>query len=43
MVSLDYANLLGYFLVYFYTVLTVCYSFRLCYYTLCGGFILTTF
>jgi len=42
-VSLDYVNLLGYFLFYFSTGLTVCYSFRLFYYTLCGDFNLTTF
>nr|YP_009250305.1 NADH dehydrogenase subunit 5 [Panchlora nivea]AMW91060.1 NADH dehydrogenase subunit 5 [Panchlora nivea] len=43
MVSLDYVNLLGYFLFYFSTGLTVCYSFRLFYYTLCGDFNLTSF
>nr|AVN67491.1 NADH dehydrogenase subunit 5 [Panchlora nivea] len=43
MVSLDYVNLLGYFLFYFSTGLTVCYSFRLFYYTLCGDFNLTAF
>ena len=41
--SIDYVNLLGYFLFYFSTGLTVCYSFRLFYYTLCGDFNLTTF
>nr|AVN68252.1 NADH dehydrogenase subunit 5 [Rhabdoblatta sp. RHA] len=43
MVSLNYLNLLGFFLFYFSTGLTVCYSFRLFYYTLCGDFNLTTF
>ena len=42
-VSIDYVNLLGYFLFYFSTGLTVCYSFRLFYYTLCRDFNLTTF
>nr|AVN67976.1 NADH dehydrogenase subunit 5 [Neolaxta sp. B107] len=43
MVSLNYLNVFGYFLFYFSTGLTVCYSFRLFYYTLCGDFNLTTF
>ena len=42
-VYLDYVNLLGYFLFYFSTGLTLCYSFRLFYYTLCGDFNLPTF
>ena len=41
MVSLDFVNLLGYFLFDFSTGLTVCYSFRLFYYTLYGDFNLT--
>nr|YP_010946824.1 NADH dehydrogenase subunit 5 [Rhabdoblatta atra]WGO57581.1 NADH dehydrogenase subunit 5 [Rhabdoblatta atra] len=43
MVSLNYMNIFGFFLFYFSTGLTVCYSFRLFYYTLCGDFNLTTF
>nr|YP_010946486.1 NADH dehydrogenase subunit 5 [Cyrtonotula maculosa]WGO57204.1 NADH dehydrogenase subunit 5 [Cyrtonotula maculosa] len=43
MVSLNYLNIFGFFLFYFSTGLTVCYSFRLFYYTLCGDFNLTTF
>nr|UEV86529.1 NADH dehydrogenase subunit 5 [Periplaneta lateralis] len=38
MVSLSYMNIFGFFLFYFSTGLTVCYSFRLFYYTLCGDF-----
>nr|YP_005351198.1 NADH dehydrogenase subunit 5 [Periplaneta americana]ADD71933.1 NADH dehydrogenase subunit 5 [Periplaneta americana] len=38
MVSLSYMNMFGFFLFYFSTGLTVCYSFRLFYYTLCGDF-----
>ena len=41
MVSLDYVNLLSYFLFYFSTGFTVFYSFCLFYYTLCGDFNLT--
>lgn len=37
-VSLRYVNIFGFFLFYFSTGLTVCYSFRLFYYTLCGDF-----
>nr|WGO58010.1 NADH dehydrogenase subunit 5 [Rhabdoblatta densimaculata] len=43
MVSLNYMNIFGFFLFYFSTGLTVCYSFRLFYYTLCGDFNLTNF
>nr|WGO57984.1 NADH dehydrogenase subunit 5 [Pseudophoraspis clavellata] len=43
MVSLSYMNMFGFFLFFFSTGLTVCYSFRLFYYTLCGNFNLTTF
>nr|YP_010946837.1 NADH dehydrogenase subunit 5 [Rhabdoblatta marginata]WGO57594.1 NADH dehydrogenase subunit 5 [Rhabdoblatta marginata] len=43
MVSLSYLNIFGFFLFYFSTGLTVCYSFRLFYYTLCGDFNLVTF
>nr|WGO58075.1 NADH dehydrogenase subunit 5 [Rhabdoblatta omei] len=43
MVSLSYLNMIGFFLFYFSTGLTVCYSLRLFYYTLCGDFNLTTF
>nr|YP_010946330.1 NADH dehydrogenase subunit 5 [Anisolampra panfilovi]WGO57048.1 NADH dehydrogenase subunit 5 [Anisolampra panfilovi] len=43
MVSMSYLNTFGFFLFYFSTGLTVCYSFRLFYYTLCGDFNLTTF
>lgn len=38
MVSLRYVNIFGFFLFFFSTGLTVCYSFRLFYYTLCGDF-----
>nr|YP_010621000.1 NADH dehydrogenase subunit 5 [Periplaneta constricta]WAX39383.1 NADH dehydrogenase subunit 5 [Periplaneta constricta] len=38
MVSLSYINVFGFFLFFFSTGLTVCYSFRLFYYTLCGDF-----
>nr|AVN67672.1 NADH dehydrogenase subunit 5 [Symploce macroptera] len=43
MVSLNYVNIFGFFLFYFSTGLTVCYSFRLFYYTLCGDFNLSSF
>nr|AVN67943.1 NADH dehydrogenase subunit 5 [Parcoblatta uhleriana] len=43
MVSMSYLNMFGFFLFYFSTGLTVCYSFRLFYYTLCGDFNLTSF
>nr|WGO58023.1 NADH dehydrogenase subunit 5 [Rhabdoblattella disparis] len=42
-VSLSYLNLFGFFLFYFSTGLTVCYSLRLFYYTLYGDYNLTTF
>nr|AVN67705.1 NADH dehydrogenase subunit 5 [Deropeltis paulinoi] len=38
MVSFSYINMFGFFLFFFSTGLTVCYSFRLFYYTLCGDF-----
>nr|YP_009373410.1 NADH dehydrogenase subunit 5 [Neostylopyga rhombifolia]AQD17631.1 NADH dehydrogenase subunit 5 [Neostylopyga rhombifolia] len=38
MVSLSYTNIFGFYLFFFSTGLTVCYSFRLFYYTLCGDF-----
>nr|AVN67716.1 NADH dehydrogenase subunit 5 [Eurycotis decipiens] len=38
MISLSYMNMFGFFLFFFSTGLTVCYSFRLFYYTLCGDF-----
>nr|AVN67639.1 NADH dehydrogenase subunit 5 [Parcoblatta divisa] len=43
MVSMSYLNIFSFFLFYFSTGLTVCYSFRLFYYTLCGDFNLTSF
>nr|WGO57932.1 NADH dehydrogenase subunit 5 [Episymploce sundaica] len=43
MVSLSYVNIFGFFLFYFSTGLTVCYSLRLFYYTLCGDFNLSSF
>nr|YP_010946408.1 NADH dehydrogenase subunit 5 [Haplosymploce aurantiaca]WGO57126.1 NADH dehydrogenase subunit 5 [Haplosymploce aurantiaca] len=43
MVSLSYVNMFGFFLFYFSTGLTVCYSFRLFYYVLCGDFNLSSF
>nr|YP_054490.1 NADH dehydrogenase subunit 5 [Periplaneta fuliginosa]BAD32636.1 NADH dehydrogenase subunit 5 [Periplaneta fuliginosa] len=42
MVSLSYINIFGFFLFFFSTGLTVCYSFRLFYYTLCGDFNMLT-
>nr|QZP41172.1 NADH dehydrogenase subunit 5 [Geoscapheus dilatatus] len=38
MVSFSYLNILGFFLFYFSTGLTVCYSYRLFYYSMCGDF-----
>nr|WGO58179.1 NADH dehydrogenase subunit 5 [Centrocolumna ericea] len=43
MVLLSYSNMFGMFLFYFSTGLTVCYSFRLFYYTLCGDYNLSSF
>nr|YP_010946954.1 NADH dehydrogenase subunit 5 [Sigmella ectobioides]WGO57711.1 NADH dehydrogenase subunit 5 [Sigmella ectobioides] len=43
MVSMNYVNVFGFFLFYFSTGLTVCYSFRLFYYVLCGDFNLSSF
>nr|URX52670.1 NADH dehydrogenase subunit 5 [Glyptotermes nr. iridipennis] len=43
MVSLSYVNLIGFLLFFVSTGLTVCYSFRLFYYTFCGDFNLSTF
>nr|QZP41042.1 NADH dehydrogenase subunit 5 [Geoscapheus dilatatus] len=43
MVSFSYLNILGFFLFYFSTGLTVCYTFRLFYYSMCGDFNLSTF
>nr|YP_010166732.1 NADH dehydrogenase subunit 5 [Oreodytes scitulus]QRV62836.1 NADH dehydrogenase subunit 5 [Oreodytes scitulus] len=37
-VSMGYLNMLMYFLFFFSTGLTVCYSFRLCYYSITGDF-----
>nr|AVN67461.1 NADH dehydrogenase subunit 5 [Gyna capucina] len=42
-VSLSYVNMFGFFLFYVSTGLTVCYTLRLFYYSLCGDFNLTTF
>nr|AVN68160.1 NADH dehydrogenase subunit 5 [Ectoneura hanitschi] len=42
-VSLNYLNMFGYFLFFISTGLTVSYSFRLFYYTLCGDFNLGSF
>nr|UQJ73610.1 NADH dehydrogenase subunit 5 [Potthastia sp. 4XL] len=38
MVSLSYVNMFSFFLYFFSTGLTVCYSFRLVFYSLTGGF-----
>nr|YP_010621013.1 NADH dehydrogenase subunit 5 [Periplaneta japonica]WAX39396.1 NADH dehydrogenase subunit 5 [Periplaneta japonica] len=38
LVSLSYINVFSFFLFFFSTGLTVCYSLRLFYYTLCGDF-----
>nr|URX53365.1 NADH dehydrogenase subunit 5 [Glyptotermes fuscus] len=43
MVSFSYVNLVGFFLFFAATGLTVCYSFRLFYYVFCGDFNLSTF
>nr|QZK21955.1 NADH dehydrogenase subunit 5 [Amitermes sp. QLD_096] len=38
MFSMSYVNMFGFFLLFVSTGLTVCYSFRLFYYALCGDF-----
>nr|YP_009350631.1 NADH dehydrogenase subunit 5 [Bulbitermes laticephalus]AQP27507.1 NADH dehydrogenase subunit 5 [Bulbitermes laticephalus] len=38
MFSMSYMNMFGFFLLFISTGLTVCYSFRLFYYVLCGDF-----
>nr|URH16926.1 NADH dehydrogenase subunit 5 [Microcerotermes papuanus] len=38
MFSMSYINMFGFFLLFISTGLTVCYSFRLFYYVLCGDF-----
>nr|URX53376.1 NADH dehydrogenase subunit 5 [Glyptotermes sp. 12 AB-2022a] len=43
MVSLSYMNLVGFFLFFVSTGLTVCYSFRLFYCVFCGDFNLSSF
>jgi NADH-ubiquinone oxidoreductase chain 5 len=43
MVSFRYVNLVGFFLFFVSTGLTVCYSFRLFYYVFCGDFNLSSF
>jgi NADH-ubiquinone oxidoreductase chain 5 len=43
LVSLSYINLVGFFLFFVSTGLTVCYSFRLFYYVFCGDFNLSSF
>nr|AIY62160.1 NADH dehydrogenase subunit 5 [Glyptotermes sp. B TB-2014] len=43
MVSFSYVNLVGFFLFFAATGLTVCYSFRLFYYVFCGDFNLSPF
>nr|WHM51830.1 NADH dehydrogenase subunit 5 [Cryptotermes bracketti] len=43
MVSSSYINLVGFFLFFVSTGLTVCYSFRLFYYVFCGDFNLSSF
>nr|YP_010227859.1 NADH dehydrogenase subunit 5 [Cryptocercus laojunensis]UDD86645.1 NADH dehydrogenase subunit 5 [Cryptocercus laojunensis] len=42
-ISLSYLNLFGFFLFFISTGLTVCYSFRLFYYVLCGDFNMNSF
>nr|UQJ75268.1 NADH dehydrogenase subunit 5 [Pterotermes occidentis] len=42
MVSFSYVNLVGFFLFFVSTGLTVCYSFRLFYYVFCGDFNLSS-
>nr|YP_010946382.1 NADH dehydrogenase subunit 5 [Balta jinlinorum]WGO57100.1 NADH dehydrogenase subunit 5 [Balta jinlinorum] len=43
MISMSYLNLFGYILFYLSTGLTVCYSFRMFYYVMCGDFNLNSF
>nr|WGO57503.1 NADH dehydrogenase subunit 5 [Perisphaerus sp. 2 ZQW-2023b] len=43
MISLSYLNMFGFFLLYFSTGLTVCYSFRLIYYVVCGDYMFNSF
>nr|YP_010946733.1 NADH dehydrogenase subunit 5 [Panesthia strelkovi]WGO57464.1 NADH dehydrogenase subunit 5 [Panesthia strelkovi] len=43
MTSFSYLNILGFLLFFVSTGLTVCYSFRLFYYSMCGDFNLSTF
>nr|URX52696.1 NADH dehydrogenase subunit 5 [Glyptotermes sp. 1 AB-2022a] len=43
MVSFSYVNFIGFLLFFVSTGLTVCYSFRLFYYTFCGDFNLSSF
>nr|WGO57971.1 NADH dehydrogenase subunit 5 [Perisphaerus sp. 1 ZQW-2023b] len=43
MVSLCYLNIFGFFLLFFSTGLTVCYSFRLIYYVVCGDYMFSSF
>nr|YP_006504046.1 NADH dehydrogenase subunit 5 [Cryptocercus relictus]AFM92546.1 NADH dehydrogenase subunit 5 [Cryptocercus relictus] len=42
-ISLSYLNMFGFFLFFISTGLTVCYSFRLFYYVLCGDFNMNSF
>nr|URX53974.1 NADH dehydrogenase subunit 5 [Marginitermes hubbardi] len=42
MVSFSYVNMIGFFLFFVSTGLTVCYSFRLFYYVFCGDFNLSS-
>nr|WGO57425.1 NADH dehydrogenase subunit 5 [Panesthia angustipennis cognata] len=43
MTSFSYLNIFGFFLFFFSTGLTVCYSFRLFYYSMCGDFNMSSF